>query len=112
MKSRIVYLAGPMNGVADYNRPAFNEAEKALKAQGYIVINPAMLPTKLPYDSYMPICLALMNAADTVCMLPGWKYSPGAKLEYRYAEYHGKPIYRYVEGEMADLIPEGVRDAE
>ena len=36
-----VYLSGPMTGLPDFNRPAFHAAAAALRAQGYVVINPA-----------------------------------------------------------------------
>ena len=39
MKKRI-YIAGPMTGKPDLNRPAFVAAEKRLTAQGHFVINP------------------------------------------------------------------------
>ena len=38
-----VYISGPMTGVPDLNRPAFDAAEKRLTAQGHFVINPAEL---------------------------------------------------------------------
>ena len=104
-RGNVVYLAGPMNNVAEFNRPAFNEVEKELQRdKKYIVINPAKLPIGLNYDAYMPICFAMIAAADMLCLLDGWQHSPGAKLEKRYAEYRGLPIYRYVDGEMLDLL--------
>ena len=46
----------------------------------------------MPGDRYMPICLAMVTAADVVFMLPGWEESPGACLERAYAQYQGKKI--------------------
>ncbi len=42
-KDRVVYIAGPMTGLPDYNYPAFEKAERDLTARGYLrqnIINP------------------------------------------------------------------------
>lgn len=89
-----IYIAGPMTGIPDYNRPAFHEAEKLLNDLGHVVINPARLPTGLDKNSYMPICTAMIDAVEAVCFLPGWMGSEGASLEYLYARHQGKTIYK------------------
>ena len=38
-----IYCSGPMTGVPDHNRPAFDAAAKRLREQGHFVINPAEL---------------------------------------------------------------------
>ena len=40
----------------------------------------------------MPICMAMIDAADALCLLPGWEASQGAQRERQYAEYQGKRI--------------------
>lgn len=107
MKKRgnIVYLAGPMANIAEFNRPAFRAAEAALaKNNKYVVINPAKLPIWLHADDYMPICLQMINAADMICLLDGWEHSAGSRLEKHYAEHRGLPVYRFVDGEMIDTL--------
>lgn len=89
---KTIYIAGKMSGKADYGRD-FNEAEKRLTEQGYIVLNPASLPVGLPEKAYMPICLAMLEAADAIYMLDGWEHSFGANLELDYALYQGKKVY-------------------
>ncbi len=90
-----VYIAGPMSGQAEYNRPAFYGAAKQLEDLGYTVLNPAMLPTTLKRTAYMPICTAMIDAADVVAMLPGWGKSAGATIERGYATYQGKRVVDY-----------------
>lgn len=91
-KKPTLYLAGRMRGLPDLGRAAFREAEAELTKQGYTVINPACLPTTLKPERYMPICMAMIDAADALCLLPGWKVSQGAQLEWQYAKYQGKRI--------------------
>lgn len=101
----IVYLAGPMNGVKEFNRPAFRAAEEALRSgRRYVVINPAMLPVGLEPERYMPICLAMIDAADMICLLDGWEKSPGARLEKVYAEHQAKEVFRLVDGALLPLL--------
>lgn len=89
---KTIYIAGKMSGKADYGRAEFNEAEKRLTEQGYIVLNPASLPVGLPEKAYMPICLAMLEAADAIYVLEGWQDSRGANLEFDYAVYQSKAI--------------------
>lgn len=101
MKS--IYIAGPMSGKADYGRRDFCAAESYLSARGWIVINPACLPIGLAPGAYMPICLAMVQAADAVVLLNGWVDSSGACLEEHYATLQGKTlIYGLEETPVAD----------
>lgn len=45
----IVYVAGPMSGYEQFNRPAFHSAAKRLTDKGYVVLNPATLPDGLTH---------------------------------------------------------------
>lgn len=90
---KVVYIAGPMSGLPDLGRKHFREAEKRLKEAGYIALNPAVLPKGMEKDRYMPICLAVLEAADAVYMLQGWRSSAGAQMERAYAQYQGKEIW-------------------
>jgi hypothetical protein len=87
-----IYIAGPITGVPDYMR-TFNQAENALLMQGHTVLNPARTLLGLPNEKAMRVCLAMVEIADAVLMLPGWGSSPGANLEGAYAGYTGKTIY-------------------
>lgn len=90
-EKKIAYIAGPITGVADY-KAKFAAAEAQLEIDGYIVLNPARLPEGMPYEAYIPICLAMVAAADTLFMLPGAQYSKGAMAEYTCAVALGKTI--------------------
>lgn len=85
-----VYIAGKITGRADY-ASAFAIAENKLSAQGFITLNPASLPEGMDKPDYMRICFSMIDSADVVALLPGWETSPGARLEYEYCEYIGKP---------------------
>lgn len=89
----IIYIAGKMRGLPDLGRAKFDATAERLREQGHIVLNPADVPSGMPIDRYMPICLAMVNAADAVYMLKGWGTSPGATLERMYAEYQGKKVF-------------------
>lgn len=82
----IVYVAGPMSGYEQFNRPAFHSAAKRLTDKGYVVLNPATLPDGLTQAQYMDICLAMLRCADTIYMLKEWEYSAGARAENALAE--------------------------
>lgn len=87
----IVYLSGKITGKSNY-REVFGRAQKVLKAKGYTVLNPAILPEGLTSEKYMPICLAMIEACDAVVLIDDWRKSRGAVLERDYARYQGKKI--------------------
>ena len=89
---RIVYIAGPMRGLPDLGRANFNRAEELLKKEGWIVLNPARLPVGMPDAAYMPICLAMVDQADTIALLPGYENSAGAQVEIAYGAQTNKEI--------------------
>jgi hypothetical protein len=100
MTPRRIYIAGPMSGLPDENRPEFHAYDQLLREYGHVVLNPATLPPGLTEDQYMDICLAMLRASDEVHLLPGWEQSAGAQVEYHYARKRGL----YTE-EVAHLLP-------
>ena len=90
----VVYIAGPVTGLPENNRPAFYAAAAMLKsAEGVTaVLNPATLPATLPDKSYMPICMAMLEQSDAVYMLNGWEKSKGARAERLYAKRQSKLV--------------------
>jgi hypothetical protein len=93
----VLYIAGPMTGLPEKNLPAFFEAEERLRAVGYLVANPARIDEQhreaepgcvtcgLELDHghewYMNHCLPMVEQADGLALLPGWRTSQGAMRE-------------------------------
>lgn len=93
---KVVYLAGPMTGIENYNFPAFNEVAKKYEALGWLVLNPANhLSGNLHarYDQYMRASFHDVLQADAVALLDGWQDSPGATKEACMAAALDLPIF-------------------
>lgn len=105
---KTVYLSGPMTGVEEFNRPAFDHAAEELRSMGFEVLVPG------ENEAYDPVELATMEVSrqkrefyisrdielilehsDFVVVLPGWESSEGAKLEIAVAEAVGIPIFDF-----------------
>lgn len=89
MTQKRIYIAGPMSGLLNENRPEFHAYAQLVREYGNVALNPATLPPGLTQDQYMDICLAMVRSADEVHLLPGWEHSDGAKVEYHYARKRG-----------------------
>lgn len=91
----LLYIAGPMTGLADFNRPAFRMMADRLRRKGYRVVNPAELPGETlnnPWDWYMRRDLAELVKCDGIVLLPGWEQSKGARLEHHVAVTLGMTV--------------------
>lgn len=86
-----IYIAGKISGKPFY-REYFETAARRLEDQGHTVLNPASLPEGMKQRDYMRICLAMIDAADAVCLISDWEESAGARIEFEYAKYIGKPV--------------------
>lgn len=76
-----IYIAGPMSGLPEFNRPAFFKAAAEISACGHCVLNPAILPDGLTQHECMDICQAMVRGADAIFVLSGWETSRGAVAE-------------------------------
>ena len=90
----ILYLSGPISGSLFYGL-TFGASSFCLGVgKGHTILNPANLPKGLKdYEDYMRIGFAMIDAADAIVMLDGWKNSEGAKRELKYAILHRKKVY-------------------
>lgn len=89
----ILYLSGPITGNLFYGFQ-FSTAQMCVNIKGHTTLNPAVLPKGLKsYNDYMKIGLAMLDAADGIVMLNGWKKSRGARIELRAALRARKKIY-------------------
>ena len=98
-----VYIAGKITGDSSY-REKFQQAQRELNAEGFIVMNPAELPEGMQPCDYMRICFAMMDCADVVAFLPDYSQSRGARLEFDWCQYTGKQTICLLEG--TEELPE------
>lgn len=79
MQKKTLYLAGKITGDPFY-RSKFYEAQKKLEDGGFIVVNPALLPSEgFTWEAYMRMSGAMLTECAEICFLPDWKESKGAK---------------------------------
>lgn len=126
-KKKVVYLAGPMQGIDFFNFPRFNAVAWCIRQDGHRVFNPAerdieraggvdisqgaiggvlnedvkkhfSLREALADDTNF-ICLE----ADTIALLPGWEKSNGAQAEHRLAVALGHEI-GYLDLDLVKLM--------
>ena len=95
----IVYIAGPITGNENYFAE-FGAAAAELTGKGNIVFNPASLPAGLPWETYMPVCFAMMDACDAVYFLKRWERSKGARIEFDRAAKRGMKLMFESEAEQ------------
>ena len=92
MKQKVIYIAGPITDVPDYWVP-FDKASDELEAAGFVPLRPIDLSAGLTHEQYMHIDKAMIDVADAVLFLPGWKDSEGACQEWAYCGKTHTPKY-------------------
>lgn len=89
----VVYISGPMTGLPDYNRWAFNATDRWLRNNiGCSILNPARHPGGLEYGEYMRRAYRDLTMASAVVLLPGWESSRGALAEVQAAGIMGLAV--------------------
>jgi len=86
-----IFISGPMSGITEFNRPAFNRAADRILSKGNIPLNPAILPDGLTEPECMDICMAMLRCADEMLMLSDWEKSAGARAEFAMGDKLGLP---------------------
>lgn len=90
-----VYLAGKITG-DPYYRMKFFDAAQELEAAGFVVVNPAMLPSSgFTYDAYIRMSSAMLDECAAACFLPDWTDSNGAMFEFGRAAAQGKRVFMF-----------------
>ena len=91
-----VYLSGPMTGLPDYNRAAFNLRAEAFRAAGYTVNNPAEISvthgTSKSYGFYFKRALRMLLNSDVVYIFGDITQSKGALMEWDVAKMAEIPV--------------------
>ncbi len=84
-----VYISGPISGMPDWNRPAFDRMKRHLLEAGLEPVSPLDgIPStekEKPYVEYMTRALQLLDTCDAIVQLSGWDYSYGAQIEKLFA---------------------------
>lgn len=104
-RSAVVFISGPMSGIADFNRPEFNRVAQVLADAGMVVLNPAILPDGLSHDQYLALSLKMLAAADVIYQLEGWSASKGARREAVEARLLGLPFFSQSLRAMGECPP-------
>ena len=110
-----IYIAGKITGVANF-KEIFAEAEKELKQRNYEVFNPANIELEhcdncecsegQIWAKYMLKCLPQLAQCDVICLLPNWRESEGARIEYLFAKRAGLKVCELIDGFLQNLIEE------
>lgn len=96
-----LYVSGPVTGIYNNNREAFEDASLALDRAGYAAFTPHdTVPAGTPWPMAMLLSINDLTTAgldlenpyyDGVALLEGWEQSEGARLEKAVAEVCGIP---------------------
>ena len=104
----MLYLAGPMRGLPDFNYAAFHKAAFDMRALGHQVFNPA--EHHYAYEiGGIDGCLALDFQVliglchEGVVVLDGWERSNGARAEVFCTLALGRPVYRWHKHDLMEV---------
>ena len=78
-----LYVSGPVTGMPELNRPAFERAASQLHRalECAVEIPHDTVPSDADWQTAMRLSVSAMVRCDGVAMLPGWQSSAGARLE-------------------------------
>lgn len=104
-----IYISGGITGIKNW-QDIFMAAEKDLILRLHarlFIFNPVKIAKDLEhsfkvnigrmpsYTDYMREDVKILARCNAICMLPGWKRSKGARLEYRIAKILNMQILEY-----------------
>jgi hypothetical protein len=108
-----VYIAGPINGKPDGNRPAFSEAAERIRRAGHQPLNPWDVPpdhdgrccpgepvehdpdSGHTYGCYLRADIIWLMFCDAIMFLADWEQSKGASTEAHVAKSIGLPVVEF-----------------
>lgn len=92
LETKKVFISGPMTGLPEWNKPAFDEAEKLLRKAGFTVFNPCCLlaiGNGWSDQDIAAIDLTVLGRCNYIYQLDGWSKSKGASAEWQAALWMG-----------------------
>lgn len=93
-RDRRVYIIGPVTGLIDDNRPAFEEARRAIERRGFTVEAPhESIDADESWLEAVKISIRQLTKTDIVVELDGSDNSPGARIERDLARSIQIPTY-------------------
>ena len=116
----LVYIAGPIRGMHNYNQLAFYQAQKRLEQLGHEVINPIQMD--LDHDGEINACTnqlvyarrdageILSRPIDAIYMLAGWSNSVGSKAELALAQWIGAKVWLEDPNETTAILEVDLED--
>ena len=100
------YISGKITGLSVKEYTAkFSAMEKLLRAKGYEVVNPVTLirnelGAAPEWKACMRVALRELLTCDEIHLLPCWKDSTGAKMEFDTATRLGIKVINYLEKDL------------
>lgn len=100
---RNIYISGRITGLPlEVARARFDAAEQRLQERfpDSKIWNPMkfnQFEEGKPWQSYMQVCLAILETCDTIVLLPNYYESNGAQCEYFYARGMKIQIMHYAD---------------
>ena len=94
-----IYVSGPITSIGiSRAKEVFGRVKEDLERRGFEAVTPFEngIDEAEPYETHMKADIELLKTCDSICMLPGWQQSDGAKREYVEAFNSGKTIIEIV----------------
>lgn len=97
MEKPKIYISGPITGLTNDNRLAFERAKQALSLMGFKPVNPHEngLQPGATYNQHLVKDIELLLECDAIYLLKGWTDSDGAMIECFIADNRNLRVFSY-----------------